>query len=654
MRPGEVVPGDGPVPAAPAGRRATVTVRNGGRFPAYLGSHFPLARASETLDFPREGLEGARLALPAGATARIDPGAAVELEVVWPDLAEPSAVAASSAAGPVDRATYASLYGPTAGDRVRLGDTDLVLEVEADDTAPGSEPLVGFGKTVREGQLATGSIATDEALDVAITNVVLLDPVLGVRKTSIGIKDGRIVAVGRAGNPDTMEGVVVPLSATTGIVPGEGLIATPGVVDSHVHLLGPQIVPAALSAGTTTVVAMGYGGAFDLGIGPEGNLDRLLDAWRAVPLNLLPLARASTASEGFLEAALAWGAGGFKVHEDVGAYPEIVDAALAVAERHDVQVALHADGLGESATLAETLAAVAGRAVHFYHVEGCGGGPVDLLEVVSRENVLPSSTDPTIPYGATAVAEHEDMIRTVHRLHPSFDNDLAAAQARIRGWTMAAESVLHDLGAISIVSSDSMGMGRIGEVARRTWQLAHVMRRAVGAAGRNDNERVLRYLAKLTINPALAHGIAHEVGSLEPGKLADVVLWRPAFFGAKPQLVLKGGFAAWAPLGSGSGSTRIGEPLVYGSLFGGIGAAPVGLATLFTSAAGAERVRSHWPGRVAVVRGARAVRKRDLVRNGATPDVRVESEAERVIVDGRAVTLEPARELPLNHAYFLA
>jgi urease subunit alpha len=551
------------------------------------------------------------------------------------------------------RADYASVYGPTTGDRVRLGDTDLLLEVEADDTAPGSEPLVGFGKTIRDGQLTSGDIPPDEALDIAITNVVLVDPVLGIRKTSIGVKDGRVAAIGRAGNPDTMDGVAVPLSAATGIVPGEGLIATPGAIDSHVHLLGPQVAAAALAGGTTTLVAMGYGGAFDLGVNPRTNLDRLLDAWRAVPLNLLPLARAATSNEGFLEATLSWGAGGLKVHEDTGAYPEIVDAALSVAERHDVQLALHADGIGESATLEETLAAIGDRSVHCYHVEGCGGGPVNLLEVVSRQNVLPSSTDPTVPYGATAVAEHEDMIRTVHRLHARFGNDLEAARGRVRGWTMAAESVLHDLGAISIMSSDSMGMGRIGEVTRRTWQLAHVMKRANDDTGRNDNERILRYVAKLTVNPALAHGVAHQIGTLEPGKLADIVLWRPAFFGVKPQLVLKAGFATWAPLGSGSGSTRIGEPLVYGSMFGGIGAASAELATVFTSAAGAERVRGRWPGPVSTVSGVRGVRKRDLVRNSATPAVRVDPEAERVFVDGEPVELEAAAELPLNRAYFL-
>ena len=315
----------------------------------------------------------------------------------------------------LDRAAYASVYGPTTGDRIRLGDTSLLAEVEADDTAPGSEPLIGFGKTIRDGLLASSSMRGEDALDAVITNAVVIDPVLGIRKTSLGIKDGRIACVGRAGNPDTMEGIDVPISAATGIIPAEGLIATPGVVDSHIHLISPQLVAVALSGGVTTLVAMGYGGAWDVGIGPAGNFDRLLDAWRAVPLNLVPLARASASHEQFLEDSLAWGAGGFKVHEDTGAFPRILDAALSVADRHDIQVAVHLDGLGESATLEESLQAVAGRTVHLYHLEGCGGGPVDLLEAASLDHVLPSSTNPTVPYGATATAEHEEMIRTVHR-----------------------------------------------------------------------------------------------------------------------------------------------------------------------------------------------------------------------------------------------
>jgi urease subunit alpha len=553
----------------------------------------------------------------------------------------------------LDRAGYASVYGPTAGDRIRLGDTDLLFEVEADDTAPGSEPLVGFGKTIRDGLLATSKVPADEALDAVITNVVLLDPVLGIRKTSIGIRAGRIAGIGRAGNPETMDSVELPISAATGIIPAEGLIATPGVVDSHIHLVSPNLVPAALSGGVTTLVAMGYGAAWDVGVGPRGNFDRLLDAWQAVPLNLLPLARASALEEDFLEGSLAWGAGGFKVHEDTGAYPAIIDAAVSVAERNDVQVALHLDGLGESATLEESLAAIGGRSVHLYHLEGCGGGPTNLLEAAAHENVLPSSTNPTVPYGATAVDEHEEMIRTVHRLHPRFANDHAAASERVRGWTMAAESVLQDLGAISMMSSDSLGMGRVGETFRRTWQLAHVMKAALGGGEHNDNERLLRYVAKLTINPALALGIAHDVGSLEPGKLADIVLWRPAFFGAKPQVVIKAGFGVWGPLGSGSASTRLGEPLVYSGQWGVFGAAPRELATVYTSDAGFERVSSHWPGRVERVSGCRRLGKRDMIRNSATPEVSVDPVAERVYVDGAPVELEPADELPLNRAYFL-
>jgi len=550
------------------------------------------------------------------------------------------------------RADYAALYGPTVGDRVRLGDTDLLVRVEADDAAPGDEPVVGFGKTVRHGQLASARTPLGEAMDGVVTNVLLLDPVLGVRKTCIGIRDGRIAAIGRAGDPDRDPAVTVPISAATGIYAAEGLIATPGIVDTHVHLIGPQLVPTALAGGITTVAAMSYAGAFDLGINPRGNFDRLLAAWRAVPLNLLPLARGSTTDDGFLEELLAMGAGGFKIHEDVGASPDVVDVVLAVAERHDVQVALHADGLGESATLAETLAAIGGRSIHAYHVEGCGGGPADLLEVVSHANVLPSSTTPTVPYGVNVVAEHEEMIRTVHRLHPALPNDARAARARIRAWTVAAESVLHDLGAISMMSSDSMGMGRIGEVGLRTWQLAHVMRQAAGEQG-DANERVLRYLAKLTLNPAVAHGIDDHVGSLQVGRLADLVLWRPAWFGVKPQLVLKGGFPAWGQRGSGSGSTRIGEPVVQGPLWGGVGGAPEQVAAIFASAAGAARVRERWRGPVEVVAGARRVGKAQMARNDALPAVEVDPVREEVRIDGRPARLEPVGALPLQRAYSL-
>lgn len=551
----------------------------------------------------------------------------------------------------LSRADYASVYGPTKGDRIRLGDADLFVEISTDDNRPGHEPLVGFGKTVRDGIQSTGAMPVDDAMDVVITNVALCDPVLGVRKTSIGIRAGRIAAIGRAGAPERDPEVAVPISAATGIIGAEGMIATPGAIDTHVHLVSPEIVAAALAGGTTSFVAMSYSGAFDLGVNPQHNFDRLLDAWASVPINILPLARASTPEQGFLEGLLELGAGGFKVHEDVGASPEIVNAALAVADRADIQVALHADGLGEAATLEETLDAIAGRSIHGYHIEGCGGGPVNLLEAVSEENVLPSSTTPTIPYGEHATAEHPEMIRTVHRLHPLFSNDERAAMGRIRGWTMAGEAVLHELGAISMVSSDSMGMGRVGEVTRRTWQLAHAM--SPSASGESDpNARVRRYLAKLTINPARTHGISHEVGSLEVGKLADIVLWRPAFFAAKPQLVLKSGFPIWGPLGSGSGSTRIGEPLVQGPLWGGLGRAPGELATVFASSSGADRVRRLRDGPVSEVRDARP-RKADLLLNATTPEVSVDPERQEVRIDGERAHVEPATDLPLNRAHFL-
>jgi len=555
---------------------------------------------------------------------------------------------------PLDRAGYAALYGPSVGDRVRLGDTDLLVCVEADDAAPGDEPLIGFGKTVRSGQLMATRLSPDEAPDVVITNVLLLDPVLGIRKTSIGIRHGRVCAVGRAGNPETMDDIDVPIGPSTGIVPAEGLIATPGVVDSHVHLSSPNLVSAALAGGVTTVVAMGYGGAWDIGIGPADNLGRLLDAWQAVPLNLVPLARASTPDRDRLEEALAIGAGGFKVHEDTGASPEIIDAAISVAERVDVQVAMHLDGTGETATLRESLGAIAGRTAHLYHVEGCGGGPINLIEAVSEPNVLPSSTNPTVPFGATAVDEHVEMIRTVHRLNPVLQNDMAAARDRVRGWTMAAESLLHDLGAIPIMSSDAMGMGRVGETLRRTFQLAHLMKGADGGGDGHDNARVLRYLAKATINPARTHGIAHDTGSLEVGKLADIVLWHPAFFAAKPQLVLKRGFAVFAPQGSGSASTRLAEPLIGCRQFGAMGAAPRHLAVVYAAGVGQEALASAWPGLRGVVSSCRTIDRSDMLHNTTTPSVRVDARRERVSVDGVDVEPAPARHVPLNRAYFLA
>jgi urease subunit alpha len=557
------------------------------------------------------------------------------------------------------RQRYAELYGPTTGDRLRLADTDLWVRIEGDDTEAGEEVLGGCGKTARDGLLVTGRAPRDSALDMVVLGVVVLDPVIGVRKTNIGIKDGRIVGVGRAGNPEATDGVELVVDSHTAMITGEGLVATPGVVDSHVHLSSPEVVPAALAAGVTSVVGMGIGGVWDVGANPAYNLHSLIEGWRDAPLNVAFLGRGSSSSSELLERAVLAGAGGFKIHEDWGATPRIVDTCLGVAEHADLPVAVHTDTLNESGYLADTLAATRGRTVHAYHVEGGGGHP-DLLEVVAEPHVLTSSTTPTLPLTPATVAELLPMTLTVHRGHHGLDSDVSIAAARVREHAIAAENALHDIGAISIVNSDSMGMGRIAETARRTWQLAHVQAHLAGEAGPDvvNNERVLRYLAKITLNPAIAHGMAHEVGSLRPGRLADVVLWRPASFGAQPELVLKSGFVAWGVSGSGSGSTRLTQPRVMKPYFGGLGGAPRRLSRVFVSAEClADRAaRDALPAgvRYAAVRGSRGLSSADMVANTATPRVQVPTDSGPVLVDGRPVDVHRAASLPLTRLHNLA
>jgi urease subunit alpha len=572
------------------------------------------------------------------------------------------------------RQEYAALYGPTAGDRLRLADTGLEVEVESDDTSYGDEILCGCGKTMRDGMLATSRPAADSRLDVLVSNVVVIDPVLGVRKTNIGIKDGRIAGVGRAGNPDVVDDVELVIDSHTALIPAEGLVATPGIIDSHVHLSSPALLDVALSSGITTLVAMGIGGVWDVGVNPERNLECMVRAWRDVPLNVAFLARGSASHPALLERALAAGASGFKVHEDFGAYPAIVDTCLSVAEQADVAVALHTDSLNEAGMLADTLAATAGRAVHAYHIEGSGGGHPRLLELVSQPHVIGSSTTPTLPFGVNTLSELVPMTMTVHRQSPAVDSDVAVTRGRVRRATIGAENLLHDLGAIPIINSDSMGMGRIGELVRRTWQLASRRLADAGpaapaggpegragqapAAGQHgaDNERVLRFLAKLTINPALVHGLAGHVGSLEPGKLADIVLWHPAFFGTKPELVLKSGFVAWGVSGDGAGSTRLGQPRKYRPYFGGLGDAPASLGAIFVAACALERgLARRLPGRhLLAVRGTRGIRRADMRRNSAVPQVKVPADGTAVRVDGTAVHVDPVTWVPLGQLYHMA
>jgi urease subunit alpha len=560
----------------------------------------------------------------------------------------------------IERSAYNRRFGATTGDRVRLGDTNLFARVERDDALHGFEPLAGFARPLRDGMLFGRS--SPSQLDLIITNVIVIDPLLGILKTNIGIKDGRIAGVGRAGNPDVMHGVYLVIGSATGVIPGDGLIATPGGIDSHVHLSSPSIAPTALYSGITTVVAQGSGGVWDLGVNPGNNLLHVFEAFESIPINLAVLGRGST-DRAQLEQHLIDGAAGFKIHEDVGAFSTVIDTCLTVADESGVQVAIHTDGINEGGELRDTIAAIAGRSIHAYHVEGSGGGHApNMLEICSEPNVIGSSTNPTLPYSVNSLAEQFDMIVTVHRGNPNNPEDRAAAQDRIRAGTVAAEDVLHDLGAIAIVSSDSQGMGRIGQVISRTWQLAHHMKEVRGggfdatSGDGDDNERILRYVAKYTINPAIAHGLDQEVGSIAPGKLADIVLWRPAFFGAKPQVIVKGGFVTAGQISDGDGSTRVSQPLVMGPMWGGLGIGPAKLAVNFVSARASEGIpfASHLQRRCVETRSTRQTFKSDMIHNTLSPVVQVDRTTHEVTIDGEPVVNPPADELPLTQRYFLA
>ncbi|WP_345651027.1 urease subunit alpha [Streptomyces tremellae] len=560
----------------------------------------------------------------------------------------------------MDPDEYAAVHGPRAGDRIRLGDSGLVVRVESDSQRPGDEFLAGFGKTARDG-LHLKAAAVRDTCDVVISNVLVIDAVAGIRKASIGIRDGRIAALGRAGNPDTLDGVDVVVGTGTTIVPGEGLIATAGAVDTHVHLLSPRVLEASLASGVTTVVGQEFGPVWGVGVNSPWALRHAFGAFDAWPVNIGFLARGSSSEPAPLVEALAeGGACGFKVHEDMGAHTRALDTALRVAEEHDVQVALHSDGLNECLTVEDTLAVLAGRTIHAFHIEGCGGGHVpNVLRMAGVPNVIGSSTNPTLPFGRDAVAEHYGMIVSVHGLKPDLPGDAALARDRIRAGTMGAEDVLHDVGAIGITSSDAQGMGRAGETVRRTFATAAAMKAARGPAegdgDGDDNARVLRYIAKLTVNPAIAHGLAHEVGSLEAGKLADIVLWQPGSFGAKPQLVLKSGFPAYGVTGDPNAATDDCQPLVLGPQFGAHGAAPADLSVAFVSGAAAALGADLMPTRRrrVAVRGTRGIGPADLVRNTRTGEVRVDASTGRVTLDGDPVRAEPVESVPLNRLYFL-
>jgi urease subunit alpha len=565
----------------------------------------------------------------------------------------------------IDRRRYAALYGPTVGDRLRLADTNLLIEVERDHCAGGDEAVFGGGKVIRESMGQSRATRAEGTPDTVITGAVVLDH-WGVVKADVGIRDGRIVAVGRAGNPDMMDGVhpSLVIGPGTEIIAGNGKVLTAGAVDCHVHFICPQIVEEALGAGTTTLIGGGTGpaeGTKATTVTPGAwHLARMLEAMDPWPVNVLLLGKGNTVSEPAMWEQLRAGAGGFKLHEDWGTTPAAIDACLRVADASGVQVAIHTDTLNEAGFVEDTLRAIAGRGIHAYHTEGAGGGHApDIITVAGHPNVLPSSTNPTRPYTINTLAEHLDMLMVCHHLNPSVPEDLAFAESRIRPSTMAAEDLLHDLGAISIIGSDSQAMGRVGEVVLRTWQTAHVMKARRGALpgdGHADNHRARRYVAKYTICPAVAHGIDAEVGSVEAGKLADLVLWDPAFFGVRPHLVLKGGMIAWAAMGDANASIPTPQPVLPRPMFGAYGRAPAATSLAFVAPAAvsdglADRLDVGRP--LVPVADVRRRTKADLPNNDALPRIEVEPDTFTVRVDGDVVEPEEVVELPMTQRYFL-
>ena len=568
----------------------------------------------------------------------------------------------------LDRARYVELHGPTTGDRIRLADTNLLIEVTEDRSrgaGAGDEVVFGGGKVIRESMGQGVATRAEGAPDLVITGAVVLDH-WGVVKADVGVRDGRISAIGKAGNPDTMDGVHPDLviGPSTEVLAGNGRILTAGGIDCHVHFITPGLVDQALASGLTTLVGGGTGpveGTKATTVTPGAwNLGRMLAALDGVPVNVLLLGKGNTTRADALREQLLGGAGGFKLHEDWGTTPAAIDACLRVADETGVQVAIHTDTLNEAGFVESTLAAINGRSINAYHSEGAGGGHApDIIRVVSEPNILPSSTNPTRPHTVNTLDEHLDMLLVCHHLNPSVPEDLAFAESRIRPTTIAAEDLLHDLGAISMISSDSQAMGRIGEVIIRTWQTAHVMKDRRGALpgdGRADNARAQRYVAKYTINPAIAHGVDHEVGSVEVGKLADLVLWEPKFFGVRPQVVLKGGFVAYAAMGDANASIPTPQPVLARPMFG---AAPPVAAASSVHFVAPQAVENGLADRLGLaralvpVRDTRRVGKADMVRNDATPDVRVDPDSFAVHVDGELVEPAPVAELPMAQRYFL-
>ncbi len=565
----------------------------------------------------------------------------------------------------LSRAAYARLYGPTVGDRIRLADTALIIEVEQDYAVYGEEVKFGGGKVIRDGMGQSQASRQQGAADTVITNVVILDH-WGIVKADVGLKDGRILAIGKAGNPDVQPGVTIVIGPGTEIIAGEGRILTAGSVDAHIHFICPQQIDEALASGVTTMIGGGTGPAHGTLAttctpGPW-HLARMIQSFDAFPINLGLAGKGAASRPAALVEMVEGGACALKLHEDWGSTPGAIDNCLKVADEHDVQVMIHTDTLNESGFVETTLAAIQGRTIHAFHTEGAGGGHApDIIKICGESFVIPSSTNPTRPYTRNTLSEHLDMLMVCHHLSPSIPEDVAFAESRIRKETIAAEDILHDMGAFSIISSDSQAMGRVGEVLIRTWQTAHKMKIQRGPlpedSSANDNFRAKRYIAKTTINPAIAQGLAHELGSVEVGKRADLVLWNPAFFGVKPEMVLVGGMIVLAPMGDPNASIPTPQPMHYRPMFGSFGRAPAASSLTFVSQAALdlglqERLGVAKP--MAAVRNTRGgISKASMIHNGATPHMEVDPETYETRADGELLTCEPAESLPMAQRYFL-
>jgi urease subunit alpha len=565
----------------------------------------------------------------------------------------------------IPRKTYVDLYGPTKGDKIRLGDTDLIIEIENDHIKYGDEVVFGGGKSARDGMGQASGVLRKDSLDLVITNAIIIDPVMGIIKGDIGIKDGLIVGIGNAGNPNVMDDIDMVISSNTEVIAGEHVICTPGAIDTHIHFISPQQIIHAICNGTTTMIGGGTGPADGTNATTctpgEWNIHRMIESVEEFPVNFGFLCKGNDSEEESLFEQIESGACGLKLHEDWGSTPAAIDSALRVADKTDTQVAIHTDTLNECGFIDDTINAINGRTIHTYHTEGAGGGHApDILKIASEQNVLPSSTNPTRPFTVNTLAEHLDMMMVCHHLNPSVPEDVSFAESRIRGETIAAEDVLHDTGVLSMMSSDSQAMGRVGEVTTRNWQTADKMKKMTGRlpeeTGENDNYRVKRYISKITINPAITHGISKYVGSIEPGKLADIVIWSPHFFGVKPKMIIKGGFIAYSLMGDPNASIPTTEPIYYRPMFGAFGKATQSTSYTFTSKLAIEKgleKKINTGKKLVPVTNCRNIGKKDMMYNNSTPKIEINPETYQVKVDGKTATVDPSTSVSLNRLYFL-